>query len=255
MNFLQLMAIIWEKAKLNLKAENADSYLNYAWWVLEPLLHLVCYYTVFELILHRGGPGFVFFLLSGLIPWLWFARSITSGANSLVRGRGLMAQMYMPKIFFPLVSIVELLLKQLIIFALLMVFLWLSGHTVSVRWLAMVPLVITQLMLMLPVAMALAIVIVIVRDIQKILPSLIQFLFFGSGIFFDITRLPESLQKLAVFNPVMGLLVNYRAVLLSNEWPDFRYLAIVGLSSLVALCIVLVLYKMLDQAIAKAVTA
>ena len=88
----QLLSIVWEKSKLNLKSEAAINYLSYTWWIIEPVIHMLCYYLVFELLLNRGGPGFVYFLLTGLVPWLWFAKTINQGSNSLIGGSNLMGK-------------------------------------------------------------------------------------------------------------------------------------------------------------------
>ena len=46
------------KLQLNLKAEARSSYLNYAWWVLEPALNVALFYFVFEVLLGPWRGGF-----------------------------------------------------------------------------------------------------------------------------------------------------------------------------------------------------
>ena len=77
------------KLQFNLKAEASQNYLNYVWWLLEPALHVTVFYFIFDVLLRRGGEGFVVFLLCGQIPFLWFSRSVSNASNSIMNGRGL----------------------------------------------------------------------------------------------------------------------------------------------------------------------
>src|SRR5690606_38957070 len=97
--FLQLTLV---KVQLNLKSEARKSYLSYIWWILEPALVVGVFYLVFGVLFSRGTPVFLVFLLCGQIPFLWFSRTITNGSASIEQGRGLMQQIEIPKIFFPL---------------------------------------------------------------------------------------------------------------------------------------------------------
>ena len=112
-SFWQLVII---KVRFNLRSEAAQSYLSYAWWVLEPLLMMVVFYIVFKILLQRGTEDFVNFLLCGIVPWLWFAKCINQSGMSIVQGRGLISQVYLPKTFFPLVLVGQNSMKQVIVF-------------------------------------------------------------------------------------------------------------------------------------------
>lgn len=221
----QLRAVVWEKSKLNLKSEAAINYLSYTWWLIEPVIHMLCYYLVFELLLNRGGPGFVYFLLTGLVPWLWFAKVVNQGSMSLVGGHNLMSQLFIPKLFFPLVFITQCSVKQVMVFTILIVFLLLSGLTPSVHWFASLLVMLIQLLFMIPLVCMLAVAVAFVRDLNFIIPTMLQFMFFCSGIFFSIEKISPEYQELFFINPMAGLIHQYRETLLHNSWPDWAYLA------------------------------
>ena len=52
-----LLELVWTKTLFNLRSEVHRNYLSYAWWLMEPLLHMTVYYVVFGILLKRGGPG------------------------------------------------------------------------------------------------------------------------------------------------------------------------------------------------------
>jgi lipopolysaccharide transport system permease protein len=253
MNNLRLAHVIWEKARLNLKSEASVNYLSYGWWFIEPVIHMICYYAVFELLLKRGGPGFVYFLMVGLVFWLWFAKTVTQGASSLVAGSGLMNQLQIPKAFFPLVFIVQTTVKQILVVVILLVFLVLAGFSPRIEWLGIVPLILVQLLFMIPISMILALSVVYVRDLKYVIPTVIQFMFFCSGIFFSFDRITSEYKDYFLINPMAGLIKEYRNVLLYQQWPDWLYLGSVSGVSLFLLAVILTLYVKKDRSIARIV--
>lgn len=247
----QLLLVVWEKSKLNLKSEASVNYLSYFWWGLEPVIHMFCYYFVFDLLLGRGGDGFVFFLLIGLVPWLWFSRTLSLGANSLVEGRDIMGQVFMAKLFFPLVVITQSCVKHLFVFILLFTFLVVAGLKPSVHWISILSILTAQLMLMLPVVCLLALSVTFVRDLNVMIPMALQFLFFCTGIFFDVDSISPQYLSLFFLNPMAGLVHEYREVLLNNAWPDWVYLGKVFFAGLALSLLAVVLYKKNEYAIAR----
>jgi|TARA_B110000902_G_scaffold267253_1_gene359552 lipopolysaccharide transport system permease protein len=254
MNNFILAHVIWEKARLNLKSEASVNYLSYCWWIIEPITHMACYYVIFELLLQRGGPDFVYFLMVGLVFWLWFAKTVTQGAGSLVGGSGLMNQRQIPKVFFPLVFIVQATVKQTLVIAILLMFLILAGFSPGIEWLGIIPLVLVQLLFMIPVSMILALVLVYVRDFKYVIPTFIQFMFFGSGIFYSFDRISSEYKDYFLINPMAGLIKEYRNVLLHQQWPDWLYLGSVAGASVFLFAVILTLYVKKDRKIARIVS-
>ena len=112
----KLLDLIWTKAVFNLRSEDHHNYLSYVWWILEPLIHMAIYYLVFGYLLQRGGENYPVFLLTGLIPWMWFMKAVSSSSNSIIAGQHLLLQVDLPSIVFPLVSLIQATLKQIPVF-------------------------------------------------------------------------------------------------------------------------------------------
>jgi lipopolysaccharide transport system permease protein len=215
--FWQLVII---KVRFNLRSEAAQSYLSYAWWLLEPLMQMGVYYIVFDIFLHRGGPDFVPFLLCGIVPWLWFSRSVNNSSGSIVQGRGLISQTYLPKPFFPLVVIGQDLVKQQVVFLLLFGFLLYFGYMPSVEWLWLIPIVITQLLFIIAVSFMVSFIVPFARDLQYLINAGLMMMMFGSGIFYSYENvlLPEH-REIFLMNPMANLIVSYRMVLMDGTAP------------------------------------
>jgi len=228
-NVFRFWQLVFIKVRFNLRSEATQSYLSYAWWILEPLMQMGVYYIVFDIFLRRGGEDFVPFLLCGIVPWLWFARSVNNSSRSIVQGRGLISQTYLPKPFFPLVVIGQDLVKQHVVFLLLIGFLFYYGYVPSAEWLWLIPIVITQLLLIVAVAFLVSFIVPFARDLQYLINAGLMMMMFGSGIFYsyESVLLPEH-REIFLMNPMANLIVSYRMVLMDGTEPLTNSLAVIA---------------------------
>ena len=217
-----LTDLVIQKAIAGLRAEASRGYLGVLWWVIEPVMYMGVFYVAFAHLLNRGDENYVIFLLTGLIVWKWFHATLNTGANSLVANAGLMKQVYVPKIVFPLTNIAVNTFKFMIILALLLVFLQFSAAKVSWTWTLLPVLVLTQLLLIVAVTSLLAAVMPFFPDLRVILDNVLMMFLFLSGIFFDIAKLPANVQEYLMLNPMAALIVMYRKVLLEGVPPDWQ---------------------------------
>lgn len=242
-NWQAFIDLVWTKARLNLKSEANKNYLRYLWWVIDPVLYMLVFYTVFGILLNRGGDGFVGYLLTGIVPFQWFAKTTTYCAGSIFGGRGLMNQVSISPIFFPLVGIVQNSGKQFFVFLMLGVFLCAYGLTPAITWLALVPVMLVQLLFMVAVSCVISLIVPFARDLLNLIPTGIQFLMFSSGVFYSTDIIPPDWRSLFFTNPVANLLYQYRQVLVEQQWPDWSSLMWVTAGSIVGLLIVAALYR------------
>jgi lipopolysaccharide transport system permease protein len=231
--------LVWVKALLNIKAELHRSYLSYGWWVIEPLLHMGVFFVVFGMLLKRGEGDFLTFLLTGLIPWMWFMKGVTVSSNSILNGDNVLRTVRASPAFFPLASVVQTTLKQIPVMAILLSLVVFRGHIPSVHWFALAPVMLTQLALTAFVSCLVAAIIPFFRDLAFLVPTGLQFIMFLSGTFYDYRTIPIEWQGLFLLNPMAFLLKCYRDIFLENTWPQMDVLAMWFASSLL-LCLITV---------------
>jgi lipopolysaccharide transport system permease protein len=236
------------KTGADLRVEVSRYYLNYFWWILEPIFTMATFYYVFLVLLKQGTANFVEFLLIGITFWNWFAFSVNNAAASLLSGRMLMLQVNIPKVFFPLGTILQDVFKQLFVIVLLLVFLLFGSTPVSLTWLALPVLMMIQAILVSASAILAALVVPFVPDLRLLIGTVLNLGFFASGIFFKIEDVIEPQHRAIMYlNPMAGLIKNYRQVLMYASWPDWNYLLQVFLGSAVLLILALFLLNRFDQ--------
>ncbi len=242
-NLGRVLELIWTKAVFSLRSEVHRNHLSYGWWVLEPLLYMIIYYLVFGLLLQHGGENFTIFLLTGLIPWMWFSKAVSGSSNSILAGQNLMLQVGLPPAVFPLVSLLQTTLKQIPVFIILFGFIWLQGFAPEAQWWALVPVIITQALLTIVFACAVAAVIPFIRDLSYLVPTGLTFLMFLSGIFYDYRTISEEWQSLFLLNPIAFLLKCYREIFIDGVQPNLAILAWWGVGSAATCLSLLLVYK------------
>lgn len=215
-------------------------YLNYLWWLLEPLLMMGVFYVVFGLFMESAVPHYPAFLLVGLVTWNWFNRTTNNASNSLVNGCNLMNQLDIPKLFFPLQIFLQDFIKHLFVLVILIVFLLVYPTPVHKTWMILPILIIVQALLILSTATLTAAIIPFVPDLKFIINTGLLLMFFGSGIFYDIEDIRVIQYKEWMYsNPMAVIIKAYRDILIYGEWPNWGHMIYVISISIVLLAIAL----------------
>lgn len=235
MRIQNAVEISFYKAYSDLKAEAARGYLGVLWWVIEPILYMGVFYIVFSVMQHQKGEDFIAFLLVGIVPWKWFASTISNGSRSISNSAGLMNQVYLPKYIFPCVVMLTNSAKFLVVLVLMLGFLVIYGIGPTSAWFALPAIVLIQFAMMLAFSGILAALTPLLPDFRQIIDNSLILLFFLSGVLFDISGVPDAIKPYLYINPMVAILEGYRSVLISGQLPPVWPLMVVAILSLVGI--------------------
>jgi ABC-type polysaccharide/polyol phosphate export permease len=211
--------LIWNFIFRNITARYKRSVLGIVWTMLEPLLTMTVMAVVFSAILVRAIPNFPVFLFSALIAWNYFNQSSSNAMNELKSGSRLMKKVYMPLSIYVLSSVgsgmVNLFLSTIIVFAIILV----SGIpiTAAVFFLPIGVLIIT--IFTIGAGLLVSTMSIFFSDIRNLYTILLRIIFYLSGTFYTIDRLPDDLKLVVEINPLYHMLLLFRAPLYSGEIP------------------------------------
>jgi len=240
--------LIIYKAGADLRSEARRFYISYLWWIIEPILDMIVYYLVFAVLLNRGTPDYVPFLLIGITFWKWFGSSIIHASNSIIQGKGLMLQVYLPKSVFPSIVILTDTFKFGIIFAILIGYLWLYGFKPGQTYFYLPLLLGVEFLLIVAFAFFTAAITPFFPDLTIVIQHVLQIMFFVSGIFFDLDSLNPELQFWLNFNPMALLISAFRGILMYNTAPDIQGALLIAAGSLVVIGLSCALMRKFDKA-------
>ena len=114
-----------------LKAGQHNTILGYVWWVLDPLLLMLVYFVLVEVIFQRGVEHYPVFVLCAVVPWKWFSSSLLGSMASLVGKERLIKQVVFPKIVLPLSQVLSNLVS--FAFGLGVLFLFVLGSGIAIK--------------------------------------------------------------------------------------------------------------------------
>jgi len=243
--------IVFYRAYAELKAEAQLNYMGYVWWVLEPLLNTVLFYVILVAVLEQGTAGAISFVLVGSVTWQWMSSSILGASGSVYEAGTMLKHVYLPKVVLPLIVLLVTTWKFLFLFALLLAWVWVTGHAVTAAYLALPLLLLLHLGLIAAISLPLAAIIPYVPDARIAVDAGLRTLMLISGIFFPIGKLGATSHFYFHLNPMAVIIEAYRAILLEGRWPDGALLAYVAAFSALLLAGTAWLYRRIDRSIVK----
>lgn len=208
----------------DLKVRYSDSMLGYVWSVLDPLMMGLIYWFVFTKIFERsvGEDPYIVFLLSGMLPFMWFQNAVGDSARAL-RGEKLVRTTALPRELWVLRLVLAKGCEYVFSLPVLALFAIAYKAEVSLHVLWMPVAMLLQLVLVAGIAMIVAPLTVLVRDVDRVVRILLRFLFYATPIIYgvgnvvDDTALPAALRTLYLFNPMTGIISLYRAPFFATE--------------------------------------
>ncbi|MEX2292744.1 MAG: ABC transporter permease [Acidimicrobiales bacterium] len=210
------------RKELNVKYK--DSSLGFLWSMLNPAMYMVVFYVVFQVILDSGIPNFVVYLLAGLLPWNFFASSLSGATGSIVQNGSLVNKVYFPREILPLAtvgaSVVHFLLQGTVLLAVLAVFRY--DVALSYMWLV-IPSLLVLLVLASGIAILFAALNVYARDLQHLLELLLLGWFWTTPIvypwFLPADQLAEKgySSSLLLLNPIVPVVIALQRAIYGTE--------------------------------------
>lgn len=205
--------------------------LGLAWLVLRPLLDGAAYYVIFGLLLgtRRGIENFAAYLIVGVFVFRFTTRTLNAGSMSLITGRNLVKAFAFPRAALPLATAVRETLStvpSLVAMVALILAVPPAEH-VTFLWFLFPVVIALQVILNAGLALSAARLTARIPDLQHLIPVLVRFWFYGSGVFFSIDRLSflqerPGLRAALEINPMYVVLDMSRDLLLYGRMPDLQ---------------------------------
>jgi lipopolysaccharide transport system permease protein len=238
-----------------IKVRYKQSLLGVSWAVLQPLSLMLIYTIVFSLFVKvpTDGAPYVVFAYAALLPWSFLSTVVTNSTNALVNSSHLVTKIYFPREILPLTYVVAALFDLLIASAVLAALLVIYGIGLTIHALWAPPIILVLIALAMAIGLLLSITQVWFRDIGVAVPLVLQLLMFASPIVYPLRAVPAHVRGLYLLNPLVGIIENFRRVLVLGEAPHLPSLAYAAAVALIALVVVYAGFKRMDAIVADVV--
>lgn len=195
--------------------------LGVLWAVLRPVLTTIVFSLVFGKIakLPAGDLPYPLLVLSGMIPWFFFANTVGESGSSLVNNSALITKVYFPRLVVPVSVVLVNLIDFMISSVLLAIMMLISGIAPSISILLLPCVVGVLVLLAVSTGLWMSALNAKFRDVQFVLPFMISFGLYLSPVGFSTSVVPEKWLWLFQLNPIVGVIDGFRWCLFSDAYP------------------------------------
>lgn len=224
-NYRELFYFLaWRDIKVRYK----QTVIGIAWAVIRPFLTMIVFSFIFGNLAglpSEEGVPYPVMVFAALLPWHFFANSLSESSNSLIGNANLISKVYMPRLILPASSVVVNLVDFIISFGIM---------AIVMAYYRFVP---DWKILVLPLFLLMAFLIaygfsiwfgalnVRYRDFRYIVPFIVQFGLYISPVGFSSSVIPEKWRLLYSINPMVGVIDGFRWAILGGDvsmyWPGF----------------------------------
>ena len=209
--------LCWLAAK-EIKVRYKLPWLGVLWAFLAPLCLSLILWLVFTSIMPMPAARCPFFLLllTGLLPWNFFAQSVSHATMSVLDAGTLIRSTAFPRALVPLSIVAANLFNFLTALLVMMAVMGLSGFGLG-RWIWLLPLAIgAQVLLTTGLALIVSGLQVRYRDVKYLTELGLLAWFYVTPIIYPLelmARGPAALRLIGVMNPLVGVVELYRLAL------------------------------------------
>ncbi|MEO1237515.1 MAG: ABC transporter permease [Planctomycetota bacterium] len=193
--------------------------LGYAWSLLQPLAFAAVFYVVFKSFIRidTGDVDYTLFLVCGLFAWQWFANGVTTAPLALVGNGPLIAKVAFPRVFAVLSGFVNDAVHYLLALPVVLGAVFAFGYPPRWGWLWGVPvLLVVQGGLVLGLALGVSALNLFLRDLERLTGIGVLMLFYLTPVVYPVSYVPAGFGWWLHANPMAGLVINWRSVLLGE---------------------------------------
>ncbi len=231
----------------NLRRRYQRSVLGFAWSLLNPLLMMIVLTAVFSIIFQRDPKTFGVFVFTGLLPWTFISESIATGCGSITSAESFMKKVYIPKIFFPLVTVSTELINfglSLISMVGLAVLLGLKLH-----WtLLLLPIAMgITFLFTFGIALAMAVSTVYFRDIAHLTRVVLSCFFYLIPVVYPLSAVPSKYKVCFENNPFTFFINLFREIIYYGTVPTLKEWLIPSGFAVIALCIGFLILRLKER--------
>ena len=208
--------------------------------------------------MHRPAfPSFqehyLIYLITGVIPWIFFTNVVTSGCNCVWINGGIIKKVYFPRSILPIRVVGAGLINFLISCIIILLFVIFGGVGISIHllWLPVIALI--QSIFSLGILFVLSAINVYVRDIEYIVAFITNLVFYATPIIYNVEMLPDKFRAFMNFNPMAHIINAYRNIFYYKTSPDLLSLFGMFCVSIIVLVLGYLIFTKLEKGFAEEV--
>jgi len=246
-----LYFLSWRDVKVRYK----QTVLGAAWAIIQPFMTMLVFSLFFGKLANMPSDGLPYplFTYAALVPWTFFANSLTMSSNSLVQNANMLKKIYFPRLIIPISTILAGAVDFVVAFVVLLGMMGYYGviPTANIIWMPF--LLILEMVTALGVGLWLSAMNVQFRDVRYVVPFLSQIWLFATPIAYPSSLLDEPWRTVFGINPMVGVVEGFRWALLGTHTAPGPIILLSGIVSFVLLTSGLFYFRRMEKTFADTV--
>lgn len=225
--WLEFLLAMTEK---EIKARYKHAILGFLWIILNPLLQMMIIGFVFQFFIPVEVDNYFLFLFAGLLPWNFFALSLTKTVPAIVYERSLIQKAKFPHetiiLSIVLSNAFHFMISLLLFLSLLLILLTVNAafgieFIPSIqfidlwKWVLLIPLIFWIVLLTSGLSLLGSSLNVKYRDVSFVVNAFVPMWFYATPVVYTLDLLPRQLQIVSYLNPLTGIIEIFHWILLN----------------------------------------
>ncbi len=221
-------SVILSLALNDLKSRYAGSLLGSLWAFIGTFMTVCIYWFVYTFALNGGeveGFPYIVWLLTGIIPWFFFAEAFTGTATCYVDYSFLVKKVKFKAELLPLIRVLSGFFTHILFLGIIYILITCLGVLPKAGQFNVLIWIIGGFLFCLGLGKIISLLCVRFKDVKYAAGVIVQLGFWITPVFWNSADLPDNIRWVADYNPVAILIEGYRNALLFGESvADFNFI-------------------------------
>ncbi len=224
--------LFWFLALRDILVRYKQAVIGVAWAVIQPIFTMLVFSVIFGFLakLPSGGVPYPVLVFTALLPWQFFAHSMSASSQSVVGSAGIIQKVYFPRLVIPTSAVISGLVDFCVSFVILIgMMIW--YRIIPTGNIIFLPVfILLAFMSALSVGLWLSALNVEFRDVFYVVPFLVQAGQYISPVAYSSSIIPEKFVYVYSLNPMVGVIDGFRWSLLGAAAPNWHSVLISSIS-------------------------
>ena len=211
----------------DIKVRYKQTVIGAAWSIIRPLLTMIVFTVIFGRVAKlptEGSAPYAIMVYAAMLPWQFFANSLSEASNSLIGNTNLITKIYFPRMIIPASSVIVSLVDFAISFGLMIILLFWFRFLPPWQIILLPIFIVLGFFASFGISLYITALNVKFRDFRYIIPFIVQFGLYLSPVGFSSSVVPEKWRLLYSVNPMVGVIDGFRWCIIGENkmyWPGF----------------------------------
>lgn len=221
--------LIWKLARNDFRKRYAGSYLGGIWAMAQPVVTVVMYFLVFDVVFGSEGPlladgtraPYVLSLTAGLVPWFFFSEALNHGTTALLEYNYLVKKVVFKISVLPIIKVIAASFIHVFFVLILLIMSCLYGYFPTVYTLQLLYYSGCLFLFVLAICYTTCAVVVFFRDLTQIISILLQIGMWATPILWNLSDMQSKFGNAVLLfklNPLVYIVDGYRSALFEKRW-------------------------------------